>query len=129
MVTAGPAGQDQGGLFEVPELAALPNAGRAEAGLMRALEAAARDKLVRDVDAGLVAGALVAARALDRAEALPDKTAVYAIAQVLPQFQKALHGLGLPLEPAPVGGSRLPDADAAGSGTPDWLRDEFGTAT
>lgn len=113
----------QGGLFEVEELAPLRNAGRAEAGAMLALEAAAREKLVRDVDGGLVAAVLVAARALDRAEALPDKAAVYAVAMVLPQLQKALHGLGLPLEPAPVGGTRLPASDGAGEEGPSWLRD------
>ena len=112
---------DQGGLFDVPELAGLPNARRTEAGLLAALQAATRDSLIRDVDAGLVGAALVAARALDRAEALPDKTAVYAVAQLLPPYQKALHGLGLPLEPAPVGGARLPDAGQDADQAPSWL--------
>lgn len=116
----------QAGLFDVAELAPLPNARRAETGVMLALQAAARDKLIRDVDGGLVAGLLVVARALDRAEALPDKTAVYAVAQVFPQLQRALHGLGLPLEPGPIGEARLPDAPTPGAEAPSWLSDELG---
>jgi len=113
----------QAGLFEVEALAALPNAGRAEAGVELALRAAVRDKLVRDVDGGLVAGVLILARAMDRAEALPDKVAVYALAQVGPQFQKALHGLGLPLEPGPIAGPRVPGAGQDGADAPSWLGD------
>lgn len=111
------------GLFDVDELAASPRAGRTEAGLHKALEAAARDGVVVDLDGGLVAAALVAARALDRAEALPDKSAVYAVAQLLPPFQKALHGLRLPQELAPGMAGRLPDPTPAGDGAPSWLGD------
>jgi len=118
--------EDQGGLFEVPELAGPPRARRNEEAVHAALAAGIRDKLVRDVDGGLAATALSLARALDRAEALPDKSAVYAVAQVAPQLQKALHGLGLPLEAAPVGGARLPDAGQEAGGAPSWLG-ELGT--
>lgn len=118
--------EESPGLFDVPELTALPNAGRAEAGLMLALREAAQAALVQGVDGGLVAGALIAARALDRAEALPDKSAVYAVAQLLPPYQKALHGLGIPLERAPAGGPAVPVPTPEGSGPPSWLSDEFG---
>lgn len=116
----------QGGLFEVRELKPLPNARRAEAGLMAALEAAAADGVAVQLDAGLIGAALIAARALDRAEALPDKTAVYAVAQLLPPYQRALHGLRLPAEVAPVGTPRLPEPAGEDSGPPSWLRDSFG---
>lgn len=116
----------QGGLFDVAELKPLPNARRAEAGLMAALEKAAEDGSVLELDAGLVAAALIAARTLDRAEALPDKTAVYAVAQLLPPYQKALHGLRLPAEVAPVGTPRLPEPADQGDGRPSWMDDSFG---
>src|SRR5205085_2749628 len=111
-----PVTATQAGLFDVPELKALPNARRAEAGLMKALQAAAADGSILELDAGLVSAALVAARALDRAEALADKSAVYAVAQLLPPYQKALHGLRLPAEVAPVGAPRLPEPAAADAG-------------
>jgi hypothetical protein len=114
-------------LWGVPELAApLPNARRTEAGLHAALRAAQEGGQLLEIDAGLVGGALVAARAMDRAEALPDKTAVYAIAQLLPAYQKALHGLGLPVERAPAGEGRLPDPTPAGPSQQDWLSDGLG---
>lgn len=114
------------GLFEVEELVPLPNARRAEAGLYLALKAAERDGVIRDIDAGMVAAALMAARTLDRAEGLPDKTAVYAMAQALPPYQRILHGLRLPAEVAPVTAPPLPDAGKAGSDVPDWLSDGLG---
>ena len=114
-------------LWGVEELAApLPNARRTEAGLHAAILAAVDQGVVIELDAGLVAAALVAARALDRAEALPDKTAVYAVAQLLPPFQRALHGLRLPAETAPTGDARLPDPTPDHDGAPSWLRDELG---
>lgn len=116
----------QGVLFGVPELGCLPNARRVEAGLVRALQEAEEARIIGPADAGLAAGALVAARALDRAEALHDKAAVYAIAQLLPPFQRALHGLRLPAEltPATVPQDQPPaPAGAAGS---DWLSDQLG---
>jgi hypothetical protein len=113
-------------LFDVEELAVPARAGRAEAGLGAALKAAADAELILDVDAGLVAAALIAARALDRAEAMPDKSAVYAVAQLLPPYQKALHALRLPAEAAPVAG-RVPAGPATeGAGGPSWLGDTFG---
>lgn len=118
--------QGQAGLFDVDELVALPNAGRTEAGLVAALKAAADAHIVGPADAALAAAALVAARALDRAEALPDKTAVYAVAQLLPPLQRALHGLRLPAEVTPVqeGPAELPTP--TGAGAPSWLSDHFG---
>lgn len=116
----------QGGLFGVTELAPLRNAGRAEAGLGAALAAAAAEGVILQLDGGLVAAALVAARALDRAEALPDKSAVYAVAQLLPPFQKALHGLRLPAEVAPVATPRTPEPAPDASDRPSWLGDAFG---
>lgn len=114
-------------LWGVEELAApLPNARRAEAGLHAALVKAQEDGVVVQLDAGMVAGALVCARALDRAEALPDKTAVYAVAQVFPQFQRALHALRLPAEYAPGGEPRLPDPAPDAGSAPSWLGDALG---
>lgn len=119
--------EDQPGLFDVPELTALPNAGRAEAGLVRALREAADAAIIGPADAALAAGALVMARALDRAEAMPDKSAVYALAQAFPPYQKALHGLRLPAELAPAAVPPTgPDPTPSGLGVPDWLSDELG---
>lgn len=118
----------QGGLFDVPELAGLPNARRAEAGLLRALEAAARDGVVTDLDAGMVGAALVGARTLDRAEGLPDKSAVYAVAQALPPYLKALQALRLPPELAPVAAPKLPEPPEETGGRPSWLDDAFGAS-
>lgn len=113
----------QDGLFDVPELAALPYARRAEAGLLAALRAAADQGVILDLDAGLVGAALIAARALDRAEAMPDKSAVYALAQLLPPYQKALHGLRLPAEVVPAGTPRTPEPAGSGDGVPSWMSD------
>jgi hypothetical protein len=117
----------QAGLFDVPELTALPNARRAEAGLIKALEAAAASAVIGPIDAALAAGALVMARALDRAEAMPDKSAVYALAQAFPPYQRALHGLRLPAEVAPAAvPPEAPNAAGTGAGVPEWLSDELG---
>lgn len=114
------------GLFDVEELVVPHTAGRVEAGLGRALEVAVTEGVVVELDAGLVAGALVAARALDRAEGLPDKSAVYAVAQLMRPYQDALHALRLPAEVAPTAGPRLPDTAAGADGPPSWLGDAFG---
>lgn len=114
----------QDALFGVAELAALPNARRTEAGLLAALRKAQTEGIVTETDAGLIGAALVAARALDRAEALADKTAVYAIAQLLPPFQRICHGLRLPLEVAPVSDKPGP---AAPAGVPSSWLDDLGT--
>ncbi len=121
MVTA-----DQPGLFGVAELAPRPDARRVEAGLHRALAAGLAGRIIGPADAALAAAALATARALDRAEALPDKTAVYAIAQLLPPFQRALHGLRLPAEltPATVPAAEPPAGEGADAG--DWLSDQLG---
>lgn len=114
-------------LFDVPELAPLPNARRAEAGLAKALAAAAEAQLVQDVDAALVGAAFVAARALDRAEGLrDDKAAVYAIAQATPPYQSLLHALGLPVQRAPVAAPPVSAPTEPSSGVPDWLGEQLG---
>ena len=118
---------DEGALFGVDELHVdKRRAGRAEAGLMHALERAVEDGIVTDLDAGAVGAALIAARALDRAEGLPDKTAVYAIAQSLTPYREMLHALRLPTAIAP-GGVPLPTTTDSQTGVPSWLSDEFGT--
>lgn len=123
----GPMTDAQAGLFDVPELAPLPNAQRAEAGLHRALLAAAEAGVVIDLDAGLAGGALIAARALDLAETIRDpKDRAYAVTALLPPFQKALHGLRLPGEVAPAGTPRAPEPAPSGGDRPSWLGDEFG---
>jgi hypothetical protein len=116
----------QDALFGVAELAPMPNARRVEAGLHRALAEALEARIIGPADAALAAAALATARALDRAEALPDKTAVYAIAQLLPPFQRALHGLRLPAEltPATVPAAEPPAGEGADAG--DWLSDQLG---
>jgi hypothetical protein len=68
-----------GGLFAVPERPA----GRVEKGLQRSVAAGRAAGTLVDEDEGLIEGAFVAARALDRAETLPDKSAVYAVAQLM----------------------------------------------
>jgi hypothetical protein len=94
---------DGGALFELPELAVDARAGRCEAALHRALAAGIEDGTVVDVDAGLAAAALVAARALDRADRM-DKPA-YAVAALLTPYREALHALRLPaaIAAAPAG--------------------------
>jgi hypothetical protein len=121
------ASEGQRGLFDVPELVPLANAGRAEAGLMLALREAQRAELLQEVDGGLVAGALIAARALDQAETIPGaKDRAYAVTALLPPYQKALHGLGLPLERSPAAGPAVPLPAGNVAGPPSWLSDEFG---
>lgn len=120
-------GAGQGGLFDVPELAALPNAGRVEAGLHRALVEAEELALVRPEDAGLIGAALEAARAIDAAATIRDpKDRAYAVTALLPPYQRALHGLRIPAEVAAVGTPRTPEPAPGGGGAPEWLRDEFG---
>jgi hypothetical protein len=69
----------------------------------------------------------VAARALDEAETIRSpKDRAYAVTALLPPYQKALHGLGLPLDPVGVGASRVPAAGPEPAGAPSWLSDEFG---
>jgi hypothetical protein len=117
----------QGGLFDVPELQALPNARRAEAGLMLALRAATAAGQVLEVDGGLVSAALIAARTLDEAETIRNpKDRAYAVTALLPPYQRALHGLGLPLERAPAAGPAVPVPTGEGSAAPSWLGDAFG---
>jgi hypothetical protein len=112
------------GLFPA---AGLYSPGRVELALQRSLEAAKTSGALIDTDEGLAAGALVAARALDRAEALPDKSSVYAIAQLMRPYQDALHALGLPVERAPVPApTAVADRNGQSSGD-DLLRDLFGT--
>lgn len=114
-------------LFDVEELRPRPREGRAEAGLRRAITAASSAAIVGPVDAALAAAAMIAARALDDAETLPAHKVPYAVAQLLPPYQRALHGLRLPAELSPAAVPSDPPAPApAGAGAPDWLRDELG---
>jgi hypothetical protein len=119
--------EDQAGLFDVAELAPLPNARRAEAGLMAALRAAETAHSIGPMDGGLVAAALIAARALDGAEAIASpKDRAYAVTALLPPLQKALHGLRLPAEVTPVqeGPVEVPTGGAAQ--TSSWLGEHLG---
>jgi hypothetical protein len=125
MAVSAPVSDEDGALFGLPELVVDERkAGRCEVALHLALTAGARDGTVVEVDAGLAAAALVAARALDRAERM-DKPA-YAVAALLTPYREALHALRLPaaIGPAPAA---LPAAEGP-TGTPDWLRDAFGNA-
>jgi hypothetical protein len=117
---------DEGALFGVDELREAKRAGPAEAGLHKALVRAVADGIVTDLDAAAVGAALLGARALDRADFLPDKSAVYAIFQGLTPYRELLHALRLPAAIAP-GGVPLPTGDGDASGVPSWLSDEFGT--
>jgi hypothetical protein len=113
-------------LFGVDELAvAVHTVGRAEAGLVHALAQAEAEGIVTGLDAGAVGAALIAARSLDRAERLPDKSAVYAIAQSLTPYRELLHALRLPAAIAP-GGVPLPSTTETKAGGPDWLHDLAG---
>jgi hypothetical protein len=116
---------EDGALFELPELVVDERkAGRCEVALHRALQAGIGDGTVVAIDAGLAAAALVAARALDRAERM-DKPA-YAVAALLTPYREALHALRLPA-PFTPGPAALPSADSP-TGVPEWLRDAFGSA-
>lgn len=110
-------------LFEAPRLPA----GRVEAGLRTSVAAGRDAGTLVDEDEGLIAAAFAAARALDRAETLPDKSAVYAIAQLMRPYQDALNALRLPAALTPATPPAPAPADSHSS-TPDWLRDAFGTA-
>lgn len=110
------------GLFEVPQLPA----GRVAASLEVAVRAGRDAGTLVAEDEGLIAAAFVAARALDRAETLPDKSAVYAVAQLMRPFQDALNALRLPAALTPA--SPPPPAAESQTATPEWLRDAFGTA-
>jgi hypothetical protein len=109
------------GLFEVPR----GPAGRVERGLQKSVDAGRDAGTLVAEDEGLIAAAFVAARALDKAENLPDKSAVYAIAQLMRPYQDALNALRLPAALTPV----TPPAPAPSDGhssTPDWFHDAFG---
>lgn len=109
------------GLFDVPR---LPT-GRVEKSLEVAVKAGRDAGTLVDEDEGLIAAAFVAARALDKAEVLPDKSSVYAVAQLMRPFQDALNALRLPAALSPV--SPPAPAQESQRSTEDWLRDAFGT--
>jgi hypothetical protein len=99
---------------------------------MRALAAGEEDGTLIAADAGLIGAALIAARALDRADKPLGAGNVkdgYLVAQLLTPYRETLNALRLPVAltpatpPAPA-----PDAGNGQTGTPDWLRDAFGTA-
>lgn len=118
---------DDGALFDVAELRLDPaRRGRAEAGLMRALSAATS---LSAECAGMVGAALVAARALDQAEAYPGPKTPYAVQAVMPSLIDALQALGLPARVAPtqVHAMEVPEGAAeSGNSAPDWLSDALG---
>jgi hypothetical protein len=118
--------EDGPALFDVAELRPRPREGRAEAGLRAALEAASSAAIVGPVDAALAAAALIAARALDDAETLPAHKVPYAVAQLLPPYQRALHGLRLPAEVTPVTETPAEVPAPNGDAAPSWMRDAFG---
>jgi single-stranded DNA-specific DHH superfamily exonuclease len=115
---------EDGALFSEDD---LPHRmGRVEAGTQRAIEAGYEQAIIGDTDAGMAAAALLAARTLDRCETLPDKTAVYAIAQNMRPYQDAMHALRLPAALSPATVPSQP-AENSQDSAPDWLRDAFGT--
>jgi hypothetical protein len=116
---------DDGALFPVAAVDTAPP-GRAELAVRRTLEAGYEAAIIGDTDAGMAEGALIAARALDCAERLPDKSRVYAVAQLMRPYQDALHALRLPAELSPASVPSQP-AENGQAGTPEWLRDAFGT--
>jgi len=112
-------------LFSEFDAAGLTGAGRNETAAARALKAGFEAAIIGDTDAGMAEAALTAARALDVAERLPDKSRVYAVAQLMRPYQDALHALRLPTELSPTSVPTQPDVKDQTS-TPDWLRDAFG---
>lgn len=118
-------------LFDVPELAAdITKLGRAEAGLIRAVRAGEVSGTLIAVDAAAVGAALIAARALDRADkplGLGNVKDGYLVAQLLTPYREMLHSLRLPAALTPAA-PPPPDPGNGQDQTPDWLRDAFGTA-
>jgi hypothetical protein len=121
-VDAGLVSTDEGALFGEEEVTGAPM-GAVEAGVRRALAAGLEAMIVGPTDAALAEAAVVAGRALDRANRLPDKSAVYAVAQLMRPFQDALHALRLPAEVTPAA---VPSAPAENS--PSSLGDLLGDA-
>jgi len=120
---------DDGVLFGVAELSTdTARMGRAEAGLVRALEQAEREGIITGLDGGGVGAALIAARKLDRADVSTASNAGYLVAQLMTPYREMLHALRLPAAIAP-GGVPLPKPAESGDGRPSWLRDEFGKPT
>jgi hypothetical protein len=117
--------EEQGALFGVPELAPVDprRGGAAEAGLRRAIDGA--DHLI-DEDAGLIGAALIAARALDAADRMPDAKRGYLIAQLMRPYQDALAGLRLPAAVEPAGGPRGVPQPGAPVDVASLLGDAFG---
>lgn len=124
---------DAGALFGVDELHVADPAklGRVEAGCYAALRAGTRDGIVMDVDAGLAAAALAAARRLDEAERVGirygDLKAGYLYAQLLGPYRELLQALRLPAEVEPAEEPRTPQP-AVGGAAPSWVHDLAGRA-
>jgi hypothetical protein len=102
-------------------------AGRVERGTRTAVDAGVAAGTLLPEDSGMIEAALLAARALDRAETLPDKSAVYAVAQLLRPYQDAMHSLRLPTALTPAT-PPAPEPSNSRSGLEELLRDSFGTA-
>jgi hypothetical protein len=118
-------------LFGIDHLTPDPKAGRVEKALLAAVAAARESGTLIEQDAGLVAGAMVAARALDFAEQLMRIPAAgtkggYLVAQLLTPYRESLHALRLPAELTPAT-PPAPEPAKSHSDVPDWLSDAFGT--
>jgi hypothetical protein len=118
--------EDDGALFSTAEADAGYRPGRTEAGLRAAIAAGEAAGTVVEEDRGMIGAALVAARKLDRADADPTPKAGYLVAQLLTPYRETLAALRLPAALAPIA-PPAPAATESQTGTPDWLRDAFGT--
>lgn len=130
--------EDQGQLFDVPELSAPPpeRMGRAEAALYRSVQAGRDAGTLVGEDAALIGASLVAARGLDAAERGGVSKAgtrtgpqPYAIAALLTPYREALHALRLPaaIEPVHTTGEPRP-ASAVPENLASLLGDQFGAS-
>lgn len=117
---------DEDALFAAEDVAALHRpVGEVEVGLRSAVAAAWAAGTLVDEDRGLVGAAMVAARKLDAADRMSDKAGGYLVAQLLTPYRETLQALRLPTALAPASAPPPPDSH---TGTPDWLRDAFGSA-
>jgi hypothetical protein len=123
--------EDQPTLFGVPELDAPPErgrVGRTELALLASIRAGQTAGTLVPEDAGLIAGALVAARALDAAEqGKPGewRPQPYAVAALLTPYRETLQALRLPAAVEPT--AAPPPAAGTPADASSLLGDLFGT--